>query len=123
MIEKIMGAHFRPPAKPILQNLQSGCPLLIIPEPENQYDSNALAIHVETKHFGDFANMEQMNQDVQYFGTTPEELLVPESWHLGYIRKELAAEIVVYLNGETQNGTLGFTPKGEPAINFALPEK
>lgn len=43
----LVGAHFRPPAKLILECLPSGAPLSLIAEPDNPYDSNAIQVHVK----------------------------------------------------------------------------
>jgi hypothetical protein len=57
-----------------LAQLRGGEPCRIVPEPENRYDANALAVHVA-------------------FGG--------EVWHIGYVPKHIAAEIAPYLDGET----------------------
>lgn len=43
----LVGAHFRPPAKLILECLPSGAPLSLIAEPDNPYDSNAVQVNVQ----------------------------------------------------------------------------
>lgn len=58
----------------ILAGLAGGEPCQIVPEPDNPYDKNALAVHVATSA-----------------GVV----------HIGYIPKSIAAEIAPYLEGET----------------------
>lgn len=43
----LVGAHFRPPAKAVLQALPSECPLRVVPEPENPYDAQAMAVFLQ----------------------------------------------------------------------------
>ena len=56
-----------------IAKLSGGEPCRIVPEPDNKYDPNALAVHVS------------------HNGTI---------YHVGYIPKELAAEIAPHLDGE-----------------------
>jgi hypothetical protein len=42
----LVGMHFRPPAKLILECLPSGTPLALLPEPENPYDEKAIRVLV-----------------------------------------------------------------------------
>ena len=44
MIHEIVGAHFRPQAKPLLAALFGDCPLELRLEPTNAYDPNAIAV-------------------------------------------------------------------------------
>lgn len=56
-----------------IAKLRGGEPCRIVPEPENPYDPNALAVHVAKD------------------GAV---------YHVGYVPKELAAQIAPYLEGE-----------------------
>lgn len=42
----LVGAHFHPPAKLLLEHLPTGTPLELIPEPDNPYDESGLALGV-----------------------------------------------------------------------------
>lgn len=57
----------------LVAQLSTTDPCRLQPEPDNVYDKNALAVHVA--HGG-------------------------EVWHIGFVPKELAAEIAPYLDGE-----------------------
>jgi hypothetical protein len=43
----LVGMAFRPPAKQILSILPLGTNLILVPEPTNQYDPNAIQVHVD----------------------------------------------------------------------------
>lgn len=38
----LVGTHFHPPAKTLLEALPAGCPLELLAEPDNPYDENAV---------------------------------------------------------------------------------
>lgn len=57
----------------LIGQLTGNEPCRLIPEPTNPYDKNAIAVHVA-------------------YGAT--------TWHIGYIPKEIAAEIAPHLEGE-----------------------
>lgn len=44
---RLVGMHFRPPAKQVLMALPMGTEVSLIPEPDNQYDSNAVRVVVD----------------------------------------------------------------------------
>ena len=93
----IVGAHFRPPAKAILASLPTGAVLSLVPEPENPFDSNAIAVFVEPKEIPP-SEHETLNETAQGMGFSIEDILTAPAWHLGYIPKALAATIVEDLN-------------------------
>lgn len=43
----LVGMHFRPPAQQVLASLALGTEVLLYPEPDNQYDSNAVRVVVD----------------------------------------------------------------------------
>lgn len=48
---ELRGMHFRPPAaQSAIRSVRSGDGLMIVREPHNQYDSNAIAVYVEDHH-------------------------------------------------------------------------
>ena len=131
----IVGAHFRPPAKAILSSLPQGAALSLVPEPENPFDSNAIAVFVEPKEIPP-SEHETLAETAQGMGFTMEDILTAPAWHLGYIPKALAAAIVGDLNDALANldspngdglgtswpGTLAFDIKGAPQVLFHLPK-
>lgn len=57
-----------------IAKLHGGEPCKIVPEPENPYDKNALAVHVATGGM---------------------------IYHVGYVPRDIAAVVAVYLDGES----------------------
>lgn len=70
---KVAGVTFEGRQK-YLANLRGDEPVRIVPEPENPYDPNALAVHIATEDFG--------------------------VAHCGFVPRNLAAEIAPLLDGE-----------------------
>ena len=126
----IVGAHFRPPAKAILASLPAGAALSLVPEPENPFDSNAIAVFVEPKEIPP-SEHETLAGTAQGMGFEIEDILTAPAWHLGYIPKALAASIVGDLNdaifheegASSWPGTLAFDIKGAPQVLFHLPKE
>lgn len=110
----IVGAHFRPPAKAILQILPSGCPLLVIPEPTNEYDPNALQVVVETKSLPDGIDSD-LTSLAAGFGFDAAMIRERDQWHLGYVPRKDAENI--RLGGETP-ATLTFSSDGKPSVTW-----
>lgn len=120
-IDEIVGAHFRPPAKAILSTLFGDCPLELRPEPDNPYDPNAIAVWINSKHINaDHCDVEALASNAPFFGKSLEEIQHEAGWHLGYIRKEVAATIVDQFLGETMPAMLAFLSNGKPAARFTL---
>lgn len=86
----IVGAHFRPPAKALLQVLPLGLPLMLIAEPSNEHDPDAIRVEVVTSDIP----LEQhtyLNTLAAGYGYDLDSILAQDSWHLGYIpRKDTA---------------------------------
>lgn len=112
----LVGMHFRPPAKAILGVLPLGCQLMLYPEPDNAYDSNAIMVHVLSEHIPKGADAD-LDATASGFGYDAATIRERSAWHLGYIAKEVAA--TVRLAGPTP-GTLSFTPEGKPQVNFLV---
>lgn len=89
---KIVGAHFRPPAKVILHNLPIGTELFLIPEPTNEFDPNAIAVHWDPNSLPE-EYREDMDNALINAASSMEDLLLQETIHLGYIPKVEAANI------------------------------
>lgn len=59
-------------------------PCRLEPEPENKFDANAIAVKVAP-----FPEADPLNE--------PE---IPAVWHIGYLPKEIAAQVAPHLDGE-----------------------
>ncbi len=49
----LVGMHFRPPAKTVVDHLPAGCPLGLVPEPENPYDPKAIKVLLTVTDLGE----------------------------------------------------------------------
>jgi hypothetical protein len=134
----LVGMHFRPPAKAILQVLPSGCPLQVVPEPDNPYDANALAVMVATGDIPPLAH-EDLAGIAAPFGFDLPSILVEPVWHLGYVKATealwLQPKIIARLDAddkakddaapgymliETFPGKLSFDSAGKPLVVVEL---
>lgn len=81
----LVGAHFRPPAKQVLECLPSGAGLILLPEPENPYDEFALKVLVWPGEIPEVMRGD-LDAKLQGTGTDLGDLLASEEplW-LGYV--------------------------------------
>jgi hypothetical protein len=117
----IVGAFWRPPAKTILENLALDTKLHLIPEPENQYDINAVAVYVHHKDIP-IASLKALESQLPGCGHSLESLEDLVIIHLGYIPKELA-KILRERGFNGAEGTFQTGAKGGPYVEFVDPTK
>lgn len=133
----LVGAHFRPPAKAILQSLPASYPLELRPEPTNPYDANAVAVWFDAASLSAPAK-EELESTLPGSGSSLEDLLSQRFWQLGYLAKEHAAihqerigftieghNVDASVSGEGFLWTgypckLTFTAEGKPAVIFTI---
>jgi hypothetical protein len=133
----LVGMHFRPPAKALIQSLSSGYPLELRPEPSNPYDPNAVAVWLDARFLNDDA-IDELTSTLPGTGHDIEELLATRWWQLGYMAREHAAlhqrdiaQIIIGHNEDADvsgegfiwNGypaTLTFTGDGKPLVTFNI---
>lgn len=133
----IVGAHFRPPAKTIIQSLPAGYTLELRPEPSNPYDPNAVAVWFDASHLSPDAK-EELEATLPANGGNLEDLLSQRFWQLGYLAKEHAAihqeRVAMIIEGHNEDAAvsgegflwsgfpckLSFTGSGQPAVIFNL---
>ena len=115
----IVGSHYRPPAKALLESLPIDTPLTLHAEPENEHDENAIQVLVDST---DIARAVRSSKECQRTlinscadcGFTDfDALFQTPSWHLGYIPRAIAAKIKL---DDDVSGSLCFLPDGKPAI-------
>jgi len=116
MIYPIVGAHFHRPAKAILAILPSGTELDVIPEPENEYDPNAIAIWINASHIPPTAKAELHNLS-QPYGYSADEILNGDHWMLGYIPREIAAKLKPF---EMKKGKFSVGSNGGPRVEIEI---
>lgn len=125
----IVGAHFRPPAKVILQFLPMNAPLVCEREPSNEFDPNAIAVYVEPS-----AIPQSVHQDLDLmaagFGYGIEDILAEPRWHLGYVPAKFAVGLAAAMDSAPRadlstlpmaTGKLCCDSKGKPAVMLDNP--
>ncbi len=119
----IVGAHFRPPAKAILECLPAGALLSIEPEPDNMFDHNAIKVTVPQTTLAGLpeASLAKLAATLPLFGSDLETVLAAPEHHLGYIPRERAAQLAPALHGEIRQARLTFAASGQPQVTFELP--
>lgn len=80
----LVGSHFHPPAKAILEALPAGTPLTLLAEPENPYDSNAILVHLSPADVptSAYAGLES---SLPGFGMSLDELLRTDFVVMGHV--------------------------------------
>lgn len=135
----LVGMHFRPPAKLILETLKSGTPLQLVPEPDNEYDDKAIRVFVNlgevpASQYGRLeAELPGFGWDIETFHQRAES---GESLMLGYIAasknkalKEDSSLVSneVFLNVQELVAwsdcsiRLGFAPSGAALVILSAP--
>jgi len=129
MISLLVGMHFRPPAKLVLEALRGGTPLELRPEPSNPYDTYAVAVWVATSSIPE-SQQESLREKLPEMGWTLDGLFELETIQLGYVAASggkplkasgLAAgsgEFAEALRAESGTGRLGFLPTGAPTVEL-----
>jgi len=130
----IVGANFRKPAPLIFKALVVGHPLLLEPEPTNQYDRYAVKVLLSISTLTE-SMIEELTDTLPTQGYTIEQLLALPVLHLGYIASNqpkgeswpiLAPDLAGQWPEQEEDspvyteGTLVFSDYGKPAIQFAL---
>lgn len=112
----IVGARHRPPADTILGNLPGDTPLLLVREPENEYDQNAVMVCLPPGWQAALSpeGLRELQEIVTLTGNEwPSD---EEMFQLGYVPKALAAEMAPKMDqdGEPVECKLIFGPGGNP---------
>jgi len=133
----LVGAHFRPPAKTIIQSLPAAYQLELRPEPSNPYDANAVAVWFDALNLSQDA-IDELSSTLPGSGGNIEDLIEQRFWQLGYLAKEHAAlhqeRLARIIEGHNEDASvsgegflwsgfpckLSFTGSGQPAVIFNL---
>jgi hypothetical protein len=124
---KLVGMHFRPPAKALLAVLPSGAEVRLTPEPDNPYDADAVKVEVRPRAGIAVALHERLAGEAMGFGFSVEEIVGPEApewFHVGYIDSKktgMAAVFARALGGASAQGVLGFDASGWPLVMWQPP--
>jgi hypothetical protein len=117
---EIVGMHFRPPAKGLIKGIETDQTLYLRAEPANPFDPNAIQVILKTKDIPE-SSYENITNEVSGFGKDISDILSQPDWHLGYIRKEVAAILrqnqIVIPNQEVEaKFSLNFS--GKPLVSI-----
>jgi len=117
----IVGMHFRPPAKALVAALPSGTPLLLEPEPTNQYDPFAVKVLVDLSDmYDDF--WDEIDQALGLAGVEKDELLEAPR-HIAYIDKAKtgsAMQVFAAMTaGHVPSARLGFDGNGNALVTMS----
>lgn len=127
----LVGAHFRPPAKQVLNCLSAGAELHLFPEPENPYDEFAVKVLCRPSEVVPEEQMANLAQTMEGTGIELEELMAePDGMHLGYLAAEKNKKlgnyspntaVLEYILGEKVIGAkLAFAPDGSPLVRVEV---
>lgn len=131
----LVGSHFHAPAKGILACLPNRTPVVVIPEPTNPFDENALRVHVSAGKVPE-SQHEKLGMLLGGYGYQLDEFLAPvpasedpadattlvhREWMLGHIKRDHAATLAPMLGGHPHPGTLVFDADGKPHVEINLP--
>ncbi len=121
-IHPIVGAHYRPPAKAILSILPVGQELELMSDPYGENtgtshdDPNAIAVWVDGNAITTNTSLQEVEERLQSYGFNTDQI-VSESWHLGYIPREVAKDI--HLDGPLR-AKFCVGASGGPRVEFEL---
>lgn len=101
----LVGMRYRRPALAFTTNLKPGHPLVLVKEPDNQYDDKAIAVLLDKETLSE-DHWEIFAGPLSAFGCSREEL--PKYIHLGYVART-----------ETQQVHASWPVKAEFALSAA----
>ncbi len=120
----IVGMHFRPPAKALVAALPSGTPLMLEPEPTNQYDPFAVKVLVDLTEMDD-EFWDEIETALGLAGVEKEELLEAPR-HIAYIDKAKtgsAKQVFEAMTaGHEPSAKLGFDGQGAALVTITWTE-
>lgn len=131
----IVGAHFRPPAKQLLEVLPIGTPMLLRAEPDNPYDENAIQVLVSLSKTYPISQWAVLAAALEGTGYTPQDLIDREAnegpLHIGYIPRTGAKtaqggpgniEVAQFLTEFPYEASFGFAAEGYPTVKLTVAE-
>lgn len=116
----IVGVYYRPPAQGFVDILFDGAQLWLRPEPDNQFDPNAIQVLLPVETIKQISP-EHADPVLAGWGTTITEASQrSEPLHLGYIPKNFAKGLKDswFENHLTIEGVFSINPAGQPRVSF-----
>lgn len=139
----LVGMHFNPPAKWVIEHLRSGTKLKLMPEPDNPYDANAVKVFVadgEEVPEGQQAELESKLAGTSFGLEDVSTMISAGSLLLGHLAAENGKPLAQAqgsgaignlsiaraidesgLSMEEAEASLGFAPDGKPLVMIKLP--
>jgi len=117
----IVGSVYRPPAKALLSVLPAGTRLIARPEPDNEFDSNAIKVLVLTSDIP-HTHAEAIATAVAGYGFTSDDIFSAPEHHLGYIPAKIAVVLAPKMAGAEHEGKLTFDLGGKPKVDLPIGE-
>jgi len=118
----LVGMHFRPPAKALLQVLPTDFPLQAETEPDNEYDKHAIKLMLKSADIPKDAH-DDLNMLASGFGFPIEDILAKDAWHLGYVKATSASQIAPLINGGSHkfaSSKLSYDGEGKPLVTIEV---
>ena len=141
LVGLLVGVHFHPPAKQLLDFIPGEAALLLEPEPENPYDPQAIKVLLPVKEIPE-ENFDAVKEILPSCGVDPEEFFEQENIVMGHVGAssgkpllkaranwpELAqsltgnAEFLEAMKDPGHSAKLGFAPTGDPLVILTISE-
>lgn len=125
----LVGSHFHPPAKTLLEHLPVGTVLELRAEPDNPYDEHAIAVMLRSSSIPE-SQHEVLAEALPSQGSSLEEILAAPEWFIGHIAASEGKPLIKAAESGAENlvgtreierflpcnATLGFLPDGKPTL-------
>lgn len=128
----LVGMHFHPPAKLVLEHLPVGCPFQLRAEPDNPYDEKAIGVWLRPSDIPD-SQHEALRAELPLSGYDLDELLVEDELFIGHVAatggKPLEkagmtqGTLDVHEHGLPCEAKLGFSLDGKPLLIIPGPDQ
>lgn len=126
LVTLIVGAHFRPPAKQLLNYLPMGAALTLLPDDSNEYDALAVKVQVDP-NLVPASQWPALDAELLETGNTIEQVLSAGPVQLGFIPAqggkplEKARALEPHLAGNAQvRELLGLEQSGQGSLAVQL---
>jgi hypothetical protein len=117
-IVPLVGMHYRPPAKAITGNLQPGHPLLLVAEPENEFDPHAIAVYLDPETI-ETSEWMKWDNELQSYGFDAGHLAEGPHIQLGYVSRHHTDKVHPYLESGTASCLFHIMATGGPGVNLS----
>lgn len=116
----IVGMFHHPPAQALVDALAIGTPLLLVAEPTNRFDANAIGVWLNAKDLSAAARA-TLDKTLPQYGHSWESIQAEGAWMLGYIPRAFAATLKndgTVTDDESITVTFATNAQGAPRVRF-----